>query len=141
MNQYKYLDQERKTRNNLKKKCMKLSNAFLRTEFLITVSELGMVGTSITVPIIIPVSLPISVALTICSTFLRSTSGLITKKINKHSEIELLVKAELNWIEEKFTRTIKDGKISDEEFSDIEQEIKNYENMKSSILNENKENI
>jgi hypothetical protein len=48
------------------------------------------------------------------------------------------VKDKLNSIEEKFTKAIKDGKITDEEFNDIEQEIKNNENLKSSILNENK---
>lgn len=58
------------------------------------------------------------------------------KKINKHSEIDLLAKAELNSIEEKFTKAVKDGKITDEEFNDIEQEIKNYEYIKSNILNE-----
>jgi hypothetical protein len=30
-------------------------------------------------------------------------------------------------MEEKFTKAIKDGKITDEEFDNIEQEIKNYE--------------
>jgi hypothetical protein len=50
----------------------------------------------------------------------------------------LLAKTKLNSIEEKFTRAIKDEKITDEEFNDTEQEIKNYENMKSSILTENK---
>jgi hypothetical protein len=59
---------------------------------------------------------------------------LITKKINKHSEIELLAKSKLNSIEEKFTKAIKD-----EEFYGIEQEIKSYENMKSNILKECKE--
>jgi len=63
MDQYKYLDEERKTRNILKKKYRKLSNASLGTEFLITVSELGMVVTSIALPVIIPVSVIISVAL------------------------------------------------------------------------------
>jgi len=66
---------------------------------------------------------------------LRSKSGLITKKINKHSEIKLLAKAKLNSTEEKFMKAIKDGKITDEELNNIEQEI-NYENMKSSILND-----
>ena len=86
--------------------------------------ELATVGTSIAVTIVIPVSVPISVALTNFATILRSTSGLITKKINKHSEIELLAKAKLNSIEETFTKAIKDGNITDEEFNDIEQEIK-----------------
>ena len=49
VNQYKYLDEERKTRNNLKKKYIKLSNACLGTEFLISVTELSMVGTSVAV--------------------------------------------------------------------------------------------
>jgi len=71
MNQYKYLDEERKTINNLKKKYVKLSNACLGTEFFITVSELGMVGTSNALPIIIPFSMPISVTLTTFSTILR----------------------------------------------------------------------
>jgi hypothetical protein len=94
-----------------------------------------MFGTSIALPIIIPFSLPISVALSTCSTILRSTSGL-TEKINKHSEIELLAKAKFNSIEEKFSKAIKDGKITDEEFNDNEHEIKYYENMKSTILAE-----
>jgi len=50
--------------------------------------------------------------------------------------MELLAKTKLNSIEEKFTKAIKDGEIRDEEFNDIEQEIRNYENMKSNILNE-----
>jgi len=141
MNQYKYLDEKRKARNSLKKKYTKLSNVCLGMEVFITISELGMEGTSIAVPIIIPVSVPISVALTTCSMILRSVSRLITKKINKHSEIELLAKSKLNSIEEKFTKAMKDGKITDEKFNDTEQEIKNYENMKSNILNEYKEQL
>jgi hypothetical protein len=85
-------------------------------DVFITVSELEMDGTSI--------ALPISIGLTTCATILRSTSGLIAKKISKHSEIELLAKAKLNSIEEKFTKAIKDGKITDDEFKDNEQEIK-----------------
>jgi len=107
MNQCKYLDEERKTRNNLQNKYFKLSNALLGMEFFVTVSESGMVGTSIAVPIIVPVSVLISVASATCSTILRLTNGLIEKKINKHSEIELLAKAKLNSIEGKITKTIK----------------------------------
>jgi len=62
------------------------------------------------------------------------------QKNSKHSKIELLAKTELNSIEEKFTKAIKDGEITDEEFDNIEQKIKNYENMKSVILNEYKVN-
>jgi hypothetical protein len=48
----------------------------------------------------------------------------------------LLAKAKLNSIEEKFTQAIKEGKSTDKEFNDVEQEIKNYETMKSNILAE-----
>ena len=140
MNQYKYLDEERKTRSNLKKKYVKLSNACFVTELFLTISELGIVGTSLVLPVMIPCSVPLSVALTTCLAILRSTNNFITKKSSKHSKIELLAKTKLNSIEEKFTKAIKDGEITDEEFDDIEQEIKNYENMKSVILNEYKVN-
>jgi len=70
MNQYKYLDEERKTRNNLQNKYVKLSNARLGIEFFKAVSESGMVGSSLSIPIIVPVSVPISVASTTCSTIL-----------------------------------------------------------------------
>jgi hypothetical protein len=97
MNQCKYLDEERKTRNNLQNKYFKLSNAPLGMEFFVTVSESGTVGTSIAVPIIVPVSVLISVASATCSTILRLTNGLIEKK----------AKAKLNSIEGKITKTIK----------------------------------
>ena len=77
INQYKYLDDERKTRNNFKKKYVKLSNGCFGTEFSITVSELEIVGTSIALPVMIPISVPVSVVLTSCLAILRSTSGLI----------------------------------------------------------------
>jgi hypothetical protein len=136
MNHYEFLEKERKNRNNLKNNYTKLSNACLGTECVLIVSELGMVGTSIVLPVIIPFSVPLSVGLTSCSIVLRSLCRFIAKKIRKHSEIELLAEAKLNSIEEKFTKAIKDGKITENEFNDIEQEIKNYDSMKTSILNE-----
>jgi hypothetical protein len=48
----------------------------------------------------------------------------------------LLAKTKLNSTEEKFTKAIKDGEITDEEFNDIEQEIKNYESKKSIFFND-----
>jgi len=95
---YKYLNEERTTRGNLIKKYVKLSNAYFGTELFITVSELGIFGASIALPIMIPFSAPISVALTACLAILRSTNGLITKKVNKHSKIALLAKTKLNSI-------------------------------------------
>jgi len=79
INQYKFLGEERKTTDNLKKKYVTFSNACFGTECFFTVSELGMFVTSIVIPVIIPFSLPVSVSLTICSAILVSISGLIVK--------------------------------------------------------------
>lgn len=136
MNHYKYLDEERAKREALKNKYNKLSTTCFESEVILSLAELGMVGTSLALPIIIPFSIPIPVGLTTVCTVLRSTSGLIGKKIHKHSAIELLAKSKLNSIEEKFAKAIKDGKISDEEFNDIEQKVKNYNTMKTNILND-----
>ena len=135
---YVFLDDEIKARNNLKKKYTRLSNIFIGTEIILIAFELGITGSTITLPVITPVSTPIIVALTTCSTILKSVGRLITKKISKHSEIVLLAKSKLNSLEEKFKRAINDGEISEQEFFDIQPEIKNYESMKLNIQNEYK---
>jgi ABC-type transport system involved in multi-copper enzyme maturation permease subunit len=134
MSHHDFLDKESKDRNTVKKKYTKLLNVCLGIEFFLIISELGMVGSSIALPAVIPFSVPISIGLTSCSIILRSSSRLIAQKINKHLEIESLARAKFNSIEEKFAKALQDGKITDEEFTDIEQEINNYENMKASIL-------
>jgi len=96
----------------------------LGTEFFIIITELGIVGTSFALPVIVPVSVPFSVALTTCTAILKSVYSFVTKKIDKHSEIELLAKSKLNSIEKKFAKVIKVGKRTVEEYEDIKQEIK-----------------
>lgn len=86
------------------------------------------------VPILIPFSAPVSLGLTTFMAVLPSSSRIITKKINKHAAIGLLEKSKLDSIEEKCYKAIRDGKITDEEFYDMEQEIKKYEKMKTFIL-------
>jgi len=130
---YKYLDEEIKARNNVKKKYTRASNVFLGIEAFLLIFEMGITGSTIAVPVILPISAPIFVGLTACSAVLMSISSLITKKISKHSEIKLLAGSKLNSLEEKFNKAINDGEISEQEFFDIEQEIKNYESMKQSI--------
>jgi isopropylmalate/homocitrate/citramalate synthase len=78
-----------------------------------------------------PVGAPIVVALTTCWTILKSIGRLITKKTSKHSKIELLAKSKLNSIKEKFNKAIHDEEITDEEFSNIVQEIKNCESIQN----------
>lgn len=141
MQNYKYLDDEIKTRINLKKRYKKISNTISATDYLIIVSELGIVGSSIAIPIITPFSVPISIGLTVFSTIFKSSWGYLNKKVEKHNTIELLAKSKRNSIETKFIKAIKDGKLSDNEFNDIEDEIRNYNEMKEKILKEYNKNI
>ena len=129
---YKYLDEEIKTRNNLKKKYTRASNVFLGIEAFLLIVELGITGSTIAVPVIVPISASNVVGLTACSAVLKLISSLITK----HSEIMLLAGSKLNSLKEKFNKAINDGEISEQEFFDIQQEIKNYESTKQSIQNE-----
>ena len=102
---------------------------------------MGIVGTSVALPVIVPVSEQFSVALTTCTAILKSVYNFVTKKVNKHSEIELLAKSKLNSLEEKFAKAMKDGKITYDEYNDIEQEIKNDESTELNILNEYKNQL
>jgi hypothetical protein len=138
LDQYKYLGEEIKTRNNLKKKYTGLSNILLGTEIFLITLELGLVGSTIALPVITPVSAPIVVALTTCSTVSKSVGRLVARKISKHSEIAVLARSKRSSLEEKFNKTINDEIVTDEEFYDIIQEIQNYENMKQGIQNEYK---
>jgi hypothetical protein len=138
MDQYKYLDEEIKAQNNTKKKYTKLANLCLGTEFFLIAFELGLTGSTIAVPVITPISAPIVVALTTCSEVLKSIGNLIAKKTSKHSEIELLAKSKLDSLEEKFNKAINDEEITDDEFFNMLQGIKNYEGMKQSIQNKYK---
>jgi hypothetical protein len=134
-NLHDFLDKEREARNRIKKKYVKLLNISLGIEFFLILLELGTVGSSIALPAIIPFSVPISIGLTSCSIILKSSNMIVMQKINKHLEIESLARAKFNSIQEKFTRAIEDSRITAEEFNDIEREMENYENMKSSIIN------
>ncbi len=52
----------------------------------------------------------------------------------------MLAKSKRNSIDEKYTKAMEDGVISESEFQDIRKEIYNYDEMKKSILNQFKNN-
>ncbi len=132
----KYLDTEIKDRERLKKNYGKLDKILFGVECSCMITELGVTGTSFFIPPMIVISTPICLGLTVFSTVLRNGSKLITKKIDKHAHIELLAKSKRNSIDEKYTKAMEDGVISESEFQDIRKEIYNYDEMKKSILNQ-----
>jgi multidrug efflux pump subunit AcrB len=64
MSHYDFLEKESKARNTIKKRYAKILNVCLGIEFFLIISELGMVGSSIVLPVVIPFSVPISTELT-----------------------------------------------------------------------------
>ena len=64
----------------LKKSMLNYQMHVSERNFFLTISELGIVGTSLVLPVMIPCSVPVSVALTTCLAVLRSTNSFITKK-------------------------------------------------------------
>lgn len=136
----KYLDTEIKDRERLKKNYGKLDKTLFGVECSCMITELGVTGTSFFIPPMVVISTPICLGLTVFSTVLRNGSKLITKKIDKHAHIELLAKSKRNSIDEKYTKAMEDGVISESEFQDIRKEIYNYDEMKKSILNQFKNN-
>lgn len=141
MQNYKYLDDEISTRIILKKRYKKFSNTISAADYLIILSELGMAGSSIALPIITPISVPISIGLTVFSTVFKSSWSYMNKKIEKHNTIEQLAKSKRNSITSKFLKAMKDGILSEDEFNDVENEINNYDKMKEKILKEYNKNI
>jgi hypothetical protein len=131
----KYLDSELKDRERLKKSYGKFDKTLFGIECTCMVTELGITGTSFVLPPLVLISTPICLGLTILSAFLRNGSKMLTRKIDKHSSIELLARSKRNSIDEKYTKAMEDGKISDLEFQDIRKEISNYDEMKKNILN------
>ena len=131
----KYLDAELKDRERLKKSYGKFDKTLFVIECTCMVTELGITGTSFVLPPLMLISTPVCLGLTVISAVLRNGSKMLTKKIDKHSAIELLAKSKRNSIDEKYTKAMEDGKISDLEFQDIRKEISNYDEMKKNILN------
>jgi hypothetical protein len=129
----KYLDAELRDRERLKKSYGKFDKTLFGVECTCMVTELGVTGASFFLPL---VSTPICLGLTLFSAVLRNGSKMLTRKIDKHSAIELLAKSKRNSIDEKYTKAMEDGVISDVEFQDIRKEIANYDEMKKTILKE-----
>jgi hypothetical protein len=134
----KYLDSEMKDRERLKKSYGKFDKTLFGVECTCMVTELGITGTSFVLPPLVLVSTPVCLGLTVFSAVLRNGSKMLSKKIDKHSAIELLARSKRNSIDEKYTKAMEDGVISDTEFQDIRKEIVNYDEMKKSILSEYK---
>lgn len=131
----KYLDAEIKERERLKKSYGKFDKTLFGVECTCMVTELGLTGTSFVVAPLALITAPVCLGLTVVSAFLRNGSKMLSKKIKKHTAIELLAKSKRNSIDEKYTRAMEDGVISDTEFQDIRKEITNYDDMKKELLN------
>ena len=65
----------------------------------------------------------------------------LSLKAQKHEKITVIAEAKLNSIRDHVSKALDDGKISDQEFSLILAELKNFQEMKNKIVSETRELI
>jgi hypothetical protein len=132
------LQKETEEREKYKKRYRALDKIVFSTEVGLVSTEVGLAATSIAVFPIAPITAPICLGLTGLSALLRSGSRVITKKIEKHTKLELLARTHLTIINEKIVKAIEDDKITSDEFKTITAEFDIYEKLKQDIQSDYK---
>lgn len=67
------------------------------------------------------------------STGLTAFNKKIEKKIEKHTRIHALALSKLDSINDKISEALNDNKVSDSEFKNISQEVRNYSNLRDRL--------
>lgn len=129
-----YLDLERRTRENLKKKYTKADRVVFGTECTFAITELALTVSAFIFPPMVLIAGPVCLGLTIANRVCRHASNALSRKASKHSDIELMAKAKLNSIENKFSKAMADGTIDEKEFTDICDEVNKYDDLKEGIM-------
>ena len=120
-----------------------LMNASSTCGILSCVLAAGGLGTSLSgVGIIAAVPLGVISGVFVCiSITFQQISKRLSKKAVKHQNTITLAKSKINTIEDLVSKALRDNKISDEQFSLIIEELKNFEKLKSEIRAKAQKNI
>jgi hypothetical protein len=122
---HKFLNDETLKRNSLKKKYSKIRKTLTLFEVLLIGGEISITVASVALPVLIPL-LPIFGGLTASGVGCRFISSYFSKKEKKHETLAILANSKTRSIEENFAKALRDGVVSDEEYSTIEREVKLY---------------
>ena len=135
----KYLETERQKRAELYKKYKRGVNivdgidaALVVVALGVGAGGIGLLTTIVATPIVIGLEATALVCglLGVSSKFI---SRRLTIKAKKHDEIRVLADSKLNTISDLISTALTDGKISDDEFRLILNEIEKYKQMKTEI--------
>lgn len=135
----KHLEDERDKRGQLHKKYRRGVNALDGVDTALLTAGMGMgiggVGLLSTI-IAAPVVLGLEIAALACGV-LGVTGKFVSRRLavkaKKHDEIRVLAESKLNTITDHVSSALVDGRISDEEFRLIVDEISKYNQMKAEI--------
>lgn len=76
----------------------------------------------------------VCIILTTFSTFLRGFIKKYMRKMEKHQALMILAKSKLGYVSDKYNIAIKDGEINHEEYINLVDEYKKYEDMRLDII-------
>jgi len=135
----KYLEDERDKRRQLYKKYRRGVNAVdgIDTTLLTVGMGMGIGGVGLLSTIVAaPIVLNLEIGALICGV-LGATGKFVSRRLSlkakKHDEIRVLAESKLNTIASHVSEALIDGKISDEEFRLIMDEVAKYAQMKAEI--------
>ena len=101
---------------------------------------IGLLSTIVAVPAVVALE-SVALGTGVFSIIGKYASKKLSIKALKHEKITVLAEAKLNSIRDHVSKALNDGKVSDQEFSVILSELKNFQEMKHKIVWETRELI
>ena len=129
----KHLEDERDKRSQLYKKYRRGMNVLDGLNITFITASMGIgIGGMVSGPFILGLEI-VALACGVLGITSRFVSRRLAVKAKKHDEIRVLAESKLNTITDHVSKALVDGKISDEEFRLIMDEVDKYNLMKSDI--------
>ena len=142
-----YLEEEIKQKRELSKKYFRavkwinnIDAALIALSMGLGATGVGLLSTIVAAPAVVALK-SVAVGAGVFSMIGKYMSKRLSLKAQKHEKITVIAEAKLNSIRDHVSKALDDGKISDQEFSLILTELKNFQEMKNKIVSETRELI
>ena len=130
------LIRESEIRKSLYKKYKRGINITDGVDTVLISSSVILAGVGIAIPVLLPLQIAAAVcgSVGVCIKLIRRR---LTTKSNKHFKIKTIADSKLNSIKDLISKSLTDGKINENEFKLILDELEKYNNLKENILLKN----
>lgn len=128
------IEKDKKHHDKYYKKNGNIEKCLVFSEYMVTLTDSGLLlVSSIGTPILLPITCTLSLCCNFLNIGLRSLNKYFNGKKNKHKEISTISNTIINTISKQFIESLRDNKISGEEFDNIMQIKENYEKLKKDV--------